>query len=633
MLGVAMLTLSGPATSVRAGCDDDYFAYSPWNTSITPDPPEGLSPLMVTVNWTGNYRFDDPGYIHEMVIDWGDGAHTDLPYINCAGDGTVRVWDPAAISHFYLWDSGAEPSNSYTILVYECYEIGLFLRQEASADCDVFTTSEPFARFEVTVTGPAPRNTRVPPATPMPITSTPTSTKTPTPTATSTPTRTPTPTRTLTNTPTPTATATPVPAFTATATAAQEPAHTPSPPPVPGRVNTATPSPVASPTSTPSPAPTGTPSRAPTSTPTATPGSVLGEGEGPGPDGGDGGPNPQVGDQENYRPKLVAGVPALDNLPGGDVLATDAGLAGLTLFLLLFSSVLFNQTLQEHRSEVEGWWSRVTRPFRGLTRFLNGPAPGVGWLWQVAAWAGVLGVIGFVYALLEPGAGWNSQTGVLFLAVIIGAGVLTYVYSGIEAFATERQFGVESAVRLYVPCTLIAIGSVIISRLIDLEPGVVYGFVASAVVLGSGSIPEHQAGRINIWPSLACLVLSVGAWLLTPLVRDANDDGGNFALAVTEAVFVMTFIGGIEGLFMNMIPLNVMDGGKIFRWNKLVWAALAATAAFLFWYVLLNRERAGFESLQETSSAAFAGICVAYAVAAIATWAFFRFRYGAPAEA
>jgi len=333
-----------------------------------------------------------------------------------------------------------------------------------------------------------------------------------------------------------------------------------------------------------------------------------------------------AGDRD-YRPSVIRSVPALDNLPDGHILLTDLGLAGFTLLLLVFSSVLFDQTMQDYRGTVEGWWSRLTGPWKWL-KSIGAAVSSAGAASLVLGWASVLAITGVVYALLEPGAGWNSQTAVMFVAVIIGTGILTYVYSGLEVLATERQFGAESAVRLYIPCLVIAIASVLVSRMLDLQPGFVYGFVASAVVLGSAEIPEHQAGKIDIVPVVACLVLSVVAWLLTPIVRDANTDGSSFALAVTEAVFVMTFVGGIEGLFLNMVPLRVMDGGKIWLWNKAVYLALGLVTGFLFWYVLLNREREYFDGLQETPSLAVVLACVGYALFAIGTWAFFRFRYG-----
>ena len=61
---------------------------------------------------------------------------------------------------------------------------------------------------------------------------------------------------------------------------------------------------------------------------------------------------------------------------------------------------------------------------------MNGIGGGQGGFGQVLRSAAVLGITGVIYTLLEPDAGWNSQTAVLFLSVVIGTGILTYVYSG-----------------------------------------------------------------------------------------------------------------------------------------------------------------------------------------------------------
>ena len=148
-------------------------------------------------------------------------------------------------------------------------------------------------------------------------------------------------------------------------------------------------------------------------------------------------------------------------------------------------------------------------------------------------------------------------------------------------------------------------------------------------MLQSADIPEKQEGKIDFVPLTACLVLSIGAWLLTPLVRDANVDGGNFVLAVLEGVLDHdASSAGSKDSSVNMIPLRVMDGGKILLWNKWVWIGLTAISAFLFWYVLLNRERSGFDAFQETASLSVVLVCVAYAAVAVGTWAYFRLKFG-----
>ncbi|HET7738168.1 MAG TPA: FGLLP motif-containing membrane protein, partial [Tepidiformaceae bacterium] len=366
-----------------------------------------------------------------------------------------------------------------------------------------------------------------------------------------------------------------------------------------------------------------------TASPSATPtGQVLGEGEGPNDEDGGGSDGFQrvAGESVGYVPAIVAMVPAVDEVSDKpSVLATNAAMMGGILLLILFGSELFNQTLQHYRDDViDPWWRRVGAPWNN---FVNGISGSSGAFGKVAAFIGVLGLTGVIYTFLEPDVGFNSHTAVLFLSIVVGTGILTYVYSGLEVNMLKRLFGAQAAIRVFAPSLLIALISVIVSKLIDLNPGIVYGFVASTVLLQHADIPHKEEGKVDFVPLTACLVLSVGSWLLTPIVRDANADGGNFFLAVTEGVLVMTFIGGIEALIWNMIPLRVMDGGKILLWNKWVWIGLTAISVFLFWHVLLNQERAGFDALQETASVGVLLICVAYAAVAVGTWAYFRARF------
>lgn len=316
-------------------------------------------------------------------------------------------------------------------------------------------------------------------------------------------------------------------------------------------------------------------------------------------------------------------MPSIDDVAGNSsALLTNAGLAAFSLLLLLFSATLFNQTLQEHRPEVEAKMARLMGPLRGFARALHRG----GLAWQSASWVGVLLVTGGLYSLLDPDLAWDAPSGVLFLSVILGVGLLTFLYSGLEAHMTERLFAVPAAVRVYAPCLVIVGASVALSRAIDFQPGLVYGFVASCVVLRETHVGEHEQGRVNVVPVTAALVVSVGAWLLVSPIRSANADGGNWLLALLEAVAVMTFVGGVEGLFFNMVPLSVMDGGKIYRWKRGVWAVLALICAFLFWHVLLNRERSAYGGLTETNSVVALAFCLGFAALSVGTWAYFRYR-------
>ena len=400
------------------------------------------------------------------------------------------------------------------------------------------------------------------------------------------------------STPVPTvagATPTPAPTLAATAATTAEPTATATA----GASPTASASPTATATSTTTVAPTATP----TSTP-AVP--VTGRVE-----------PPSTPEPDSGRPHTFRAVPEVTDVStDGDVVATNLVLAGVTIWVF-FSSVLFNQTMQENRSEMSGWFKRVRVPVA------RPKLPGIGGRAEAAlTWAGVLVGMGLIYGFLEPDFGFNGHSLVLFLSVVIGVGVVGFFYSGLEAWARRRTLASVVQVKAFPLALAVAAVSVVLSRVLGLQPGVVYGFAASCVVL-SGNAESRLEGKALAVPITACLCLSVACWLFVGPVREVPVGWLSHLL---EGVAVIVFIGGLEGLLINLIPLDVMDGSKIYRWNRRIWVALLLVSAFLFWHVLLNTQRSYFDSLRTASSATVLAGFLLYAAAGIGLWAYFRLR-------
>ena len=140
------------------------------------------------------------------------------------------------------------------------------------------------------------------------------------------------------------------------------------------------------------------------------------------------------------------------------------------------------------------------------------------------------------------------------------------------------------------------------------------------------SIDASRRGRVTLIAVSAALALTLVCWIGVGWLRAVNEDGGNAPLALIEAICVTVFVGGIEGLFFNMIPLSVMDGGKLFQWNKAIWAAFAATATFLFWHVLLNQQRSNFDAIRPASSVTVLVVFLMYSGASVGLWWWFKRR-------
>ena len=369
---------------------------------------------------------------------------------------------------------------------------------------------------------------------------------------------------------------------------------------------TASPAPTTSATPTTRPTTTGAAQVAPTPTATSIPAAPA-----------SGSTSPPSAPTAAELPRIVLDVPDVTDISTDPAVATtNLVLAGVTVWVF-FSSVLFNQTLSQNRAEVEGWARRL-RPKR-VTASWRPPA--ARWAGP-AAMAAVLVGTGLVYGFLEPSFGFNRPSLLLFTSVVIGVGVVGLLFSALEAWIRRREPGVAPVIKPFPLVLVIGIACVLASRVLNLHPGVMYGFAASCVVVGATGVSRLD-GRVQAATTAACIALSVLCWLLLGPLR-ALPDG--WPSQLLQSVAVIVFVGGMEGLLINLIPLDVMDGAKIYRWSRLVWVSLVLVSAFLVWHVLLNTHRSSFDSLRPASSWSVVAGFVVYTAAAGLFWGYFAVR-------
>jgi hypothetical protein len=358
---------------------------------------------------------------------------------------------------------------------------------------------------------------------------------------------------------------------------------------------------------------------------------VLGEAEPPGGQPDEPGSVITGGSSGAPRPNMALALLEADKLVGAsDVILTNIILTVAVLITILITATIVNQVVQENEDEIEGFAGRFLHPFRAI-----GDAASSGWsLLQtntplagtVLAPLVILSLAGVIYGFAEPGFGFNDKSLVLFSSIFLGLGLVTYTYSGGQALLTRRGFGVPAAVKLFPAGIAVAIGFVLLSRVESIQPGIIYGFIASFGVLGGASLTRHQEGQTIFFPGVALLALCIGAWLLLGPFRDLAEENDGWLAAVPEATVAAVFVGGLEGFFFNMIPLRFMDGAKLWNWNKLLWLVMTGGVTFLFWHVLINKEDSYFSALQKTEVATgvvILGICIALSAG---LWLFFYLR-------
>ncbi len=323
------------------------------------------------------------------------------------------------------------------------------------------------------------------------------------------------------------------------------------------------------------------------------------------------------------------------------VVATNMGLAALFVLFFGLTSEVFNSTIDENRRSIGAMWARLmSGPARLLapvaalgTRFTTrfamfAPTTPLG---ATAHAALVLGVVGFVYAFLARDFSFDVKGFILLFSLVLGIGLVTYISEGTRTFLAKRRHGADATIRLYGTAVTVAIISVLLSRAIGLAPGIVFGFVATSLIIAPTALGKRDEALLVLGPGVAILVASMTAFvLLGPASRAATLEGasGGEGLAPTliDSVLAVIFVAGIEGLVFMLLPLKFLHGSAVMRWSKPVWALFFGTAVFLWWQLLLNRDAAYLDSFRQVSVRIVLLAFVLFGGVTAAVYVYFRYK-------
>ncbi len=434
-----------------------------------------------------------------------------------------------------------------------------------------------------------------------------------------TPTATPTPEPTPTETPEPVDTPEP-PEATEEPGEPAEPSEPTSPLPVP---------PIIDVTSTPTPARTPTPVRPTPAAPTAaTPPAALEppppSEEGP-PTIGAGG-IPRIGATNFLTERMPGGFSQLSRDPR--VLATNLTLSVAAVLVILAATTIFNATLKENADAIHRMTSRLSGPTRGVGRALGlvaaQPTTQLGKVFSVVKPLVVVLGTGIIYAMMEPSFGFNDTTGVLLVALLAGIAMTTFLYEGGQVLWSSKRYRTPASMRIYPIAIVIAVGSVLLTRVADLHPGIIFGFVAAAAVAPHGGVGTRERGMIVLVPVIGLLTTAIVAFMLIEPMRAYAESHPSVWGSLPETVAVALFVCGAQGTLMVLVPITFSDGEKIWQWNKLAWLLVAIPSAFLFFHVMVNTQ--GSFGDMTTGSRAMTALLISVGIlaVAVAVWLYFR---------
>jgi len=331
-------------------------------------------------------------------------------------------------------------------------------------------------------------------------------------------------------------------------------------------------------------------------------------------------------------------VPALATYIGGPggpidpaVVGTNILLTILVVFLFGLTAEVFNSTMDANRDEVHGWWTRLMRgplAFVGAMTFSGdglSRLTGIGRFGSAIRVLSILGLTGLIYGFLSPDFGLNPQSLVLFVSLVIGLGFITLYSEGSASRLAKRRFSASASIRLYGTAVVVAIFAVVISRSMSFEPGLMYGFIASAVIVTPIALAKRDDATLVLVPAFGLLVVSLLAWLLLGPVRVIAADGAPLP-AFAETILAMIVIGGLEGLFVTMMPLRFLDGSTVRSWSQVAWVIVFGTVTFLWWQLLFNQDASYAAALEHTNVQLCLITLGVFMLTTGGIWSYFRFR-------
>jgi hypothetical protein len=299
---------------------------------------------------------------------------------------------------------------------------------------------------------------------------------------------------------------------------------------------------------------------------------------------------------------------------------------GLALFCVLFfglTSTVFNSILEEYRSEIVGALGRlVPRPLAdgraAIDRSL-GHLAGKGRGGLVFTWLMVLLATSLIESFLDPGIGILAlQRLGLWVTLFISAVIVSGLELGSELYAHRRWApATRTEYRIQWIGLALAIACVILSRCLRFAPGYLYGIVGAIYLTPKLTELSHSAKRAIVVLS-AVFAGSFLLWIASAFLPAA--------LAELEPILLTIFLIGLQGVFFQMFPLAVTDGGDIWSWKKGIWFLFFVAVFFGFYHFVLNPNASDVQALQQNGVQTLLLLIAVFGLATFVLWLLLPFR-------
>jgi hypothetical protein len=314
---------------------------------------------------------------------------------------------------------------------------------------------------------------------------------------------------------------------------------------------------------------------------------------------------------------LTHGLPSIDHILADPTRIPAAFGAGLVLILLaVLPAHLLNATLSEQ-------YERLTRRVPHLRRTPR-------WLLAINAYIARAPVIvglaataitAFLFGLADPHFGFNEHSVRLFVAVTIALFVVTYLANLLTRVILKRTWAVDVTIAIRPLAIVITIVAVALSRVLEFSPGFLVGLVLGLSIARDAA--DKHAWKAVLVRASVLVAFALISWAAYSSLVENETLGHGFTAELVLEIFVAIATEGIVMILVELLPLHLLEGERLFKHSKLLWAGTYAVVLTVFILAVVPWEH-NWRQLEGNVVGWFA-IVGGFAVVAVAIYLFFRF--------
>ena len=266
----------------------------------------------------------------------------------------------------------------------------------------------------------------------------------------------------------------------------------------------------------------------------------------------------------------------------------------------------FTERRSKRRRPAPGWWVSM-HALLNRAPFLGGLA--------------LTTITALLFGFADPRFGFSLASLRLFLGLAIALGLVSYGTNAIVSRVMRGRWKAEVRVSLRPLGLVLTVVGVVVSRILDFSPGFLIGLVLG-LVIAEKHLVQHAWRAVALRTGIL-LGISLLAWLAFSLF-DSHTEGGTFASELAVETLVAVTTEATVALLIELLPLRLLEGQKLFEKSKLLWGVLYLVTVFIFVVAVVPWE--GNWAQLGSSLWTWIGIVAGFGILATGVYIFFRIR-------